>query len=109
MSVVEVAINGRTYQVVCDDGQEQHLLELARELDGRVGELARSMGQVGDARLILMAGLLIADELSEAREQVATLKQSADAAIQSASDQAADALARVALRIESVAGKLDRG
>ncbi len=64
MSVVEVTVNGRNYQLACDDGEEGHLLDLAAYFDGRVSELAGSVGQVGEARLMLMAGLLVADDLS---------------------------------------------
>ncbi len=109
MAVVEVAINGRAYQVACDDGQENHLLQLGRDLDARVRDLAGSMGQVGDARLILMAGLLIADELSEARDQVAKLKRSIDETRDASENSAAELLAGFASRLESVAARLDRG
>ncbi|MBM3505453.1 MAG: cell division protein ZapA [Alphaproteobacteria bacterium] len=107
MAVVEVAINGRSYQVACDDGQEEHLKALGRELDDRVKELARGMGQVGDARLILMAGLLIADELGETREQMSALKRGAEDERAKAERRAADDLAGLAKRLESVAARLD--
>lgn len=66
MAQVKVKINGRTYEVVCDDGQEEHVARLGRYLDTKVGELVAQMGQVGDTRLLVMAGLMITDELSEA-------------------------------------------
>ena len=65
MSQVDVQINGKSYNVSCDDGQEDHLLELAGYVDQRVQELIKSVGQVGDARILVMACLLIADELAE--------------------------------------------
>ena len=68
MAVVDLTVNGRVFQVACDDGQEDHLIGLASQIDKRVQSLASTMGQVGDARLILMAGLLVADELSESVE-----------------------------------------
>ena len=67
MAEVEVAINGRSYLMGCDDGQEEHLLLLAEEVGRRVEDLVATVGQVGDARLLLMASLLIADELYDAR------------------------------------------
>ena len=70
MKVVDITVNGRVFQVACDDGQEKHLIDLASQIDKKVEDLASKMGQVGDARLILMAGLLIADELSESREMI---------------------------------------
>jgi len=74
MGQVNVSINDRSYSVACGDGEEDHLRELARYLDGHVTELAKSIGQVGDARLLLLAGLLISDEYSEALDQVKQLK-----------------------------------
>jgi cell division protein ZapA len=65
MPQFEVAINGRSYVISCDEGQDQHLSRLAEYVDKRVKELVSSVGQVGEARLLVMASLLIADELSE--------------------------------------------
>ncbi len=65
MAQVQVMINGRYYAVACDDGQEAHVERLGRYLEQKVSTLVQSVGQVGDARLLLMAGLIIADELSE--------------------------------------------
>jgi len=64
MPLVEVVVNVRGYQIGCDDGQEERLRELAQALDKRVQALASSIGQVGDARLVLMAGLVLVDEIS---------------------------------------------
>ena len=65
MAQVDVLINGKSYNVACDDGQEDHLLQLAGYVDQRIQDLVNSVGQVGDARLLVMASLLISDELSE--------------------------------------------
>ncbi|MEE2995635.1 MAG: cell division protein ZapA [Pseudomonadota bacterium] len=65
MAQVEVRINGRNYQVACDDGQEGHLLQLGEYIDMRVQELVSTVGQVGDSRLLVMTSLLVADELAE--------------------------------------------
>jgi len=73
MGQVNVSINDRSYSVACGDGEEDHLRELARYLDGHVGDLAKSVGQVGDTRLLLLAGLLLADEYSDALKRVETL------------------------------------
>jgi cell division protein ZapA len=66
MPQVDVNINGRRYQIACDEGQEEHLSQLAEYVDKRVQELVGAIGQVGDARLLVMTSLLVADELSEA-------------------------------------------
>ena len=65
MAQVTVTINDRDYEIACDDGQENHLIKLSRFVDKRLRELTDVIGQVGDARLLVMASLLLADELSE--------------------------------------------
>jgi cell division protein ZapA len=74
MAQVSVRINGRHYQVACEDGQEAHLQKLAAYIDERVGELVRDVGQVGDARLLVMSSLLIADELADAYDELEELR-----------------------------------
>ena len=55
-------MNGQAYTIACDEGEEDHLRELAATVDAKAREVLGSVGQVGDTRLILMAALLIADE-----------------------------------------------
>jgi len=70
MPLVNVMVNGRAYTIACDDGEEDHLRELATHVDQKVRELLGSVGQVGESRLLLMAALLIADEHHEATSQL---------------------------------------
>ena len=107
MAVVDVMVNGRTYPVACDDGQEDHLIDLAQYIDKRVAELAKTMGQVGDARLILMASLLVADELSEAVESADTLKQTLEERQEGSESEAEATFATLASRIENIAARLE--
>lgn len=65
MARVPVTVNGRRYDIGCDDGQENDVRRLAGELDRRVASLAASVGQVGDSRLLVMTGLLMAHELEQ--------------------------------------------
>lgn len=65
MAEVDITINGRTYQITCDDGQEEHLTQLGEYVDKRVRELVAAIGHVGDSRLLVMVSLLIADELAD--------------------------------------------
>jgi cell division protein ZapA len=67
MATVNVIVNGRTYGVGCEDGQEAHVEALARDFDKQVQEVGGQVGQVGDLRLFLMAALVTADELADAR------------------------------------------
>ncbi|MBK8907331.1 MAG: cell division protein ZapA [Rhodospirillales bacterium] len=108
MGQVAVTVNGRSYEIACDDGQEDHLVRLAGDIDQRVRGLVTSIGQVGEARLLLMAGLLIADELSDVRAHV--LEPTADdenarsiRAIEDAISADIDALAQ---KIEAIASRL---
>ena len=70
MGQVSVTLNGRTYRLECGDGEEAHLIELAEYLSSHVETMKFKFGQVGDDRLILMAALMVADELTEARRQL---------------------------------------
>ncbi len=65
MPQVTLNVNNTPYQFTCNDGEQERLLELAQLLDGRVSQLARALGQVGEAKLILMAGIILLDEASE--------------------------------------------
>ncbi len=71
MPLVNVMVNSRAYTIACDDGEEEHLKELAGHVDTKVRELLGSVGQVGDQKLLLMAAVLITDELFEARARLA--------------------------------------
>src|SRR5271156_3885091 len=62
MPLVNVMVNGRAYTIACDDGEEDHLRDLAATVDAKAREVLSSVGQVGDTRLLLMAALLMADE-----------------------------------------------
>ncbi len=113
MAQVAVTINGREYLIACEDGEEEHLLELADYLGRTVTELIQSIGQVGEARLMLMAGLLLADELSESRNAVARLKadivdakRAGDEAAEGAVSAANAEIDRAAARLDDIADRL---
>ncbi|MBJ7410866.1 MAG: cell division protein ZapA [Phenylobacterium sp.] len=74
MAQVNVEVNGRPYAVGCEDGQEAHLQDLAKLFDQQVRQISQDMGQLGDTRLFLMGGLLLADELLDARNRLAALQ-----------------------------------
>lgn len=74
MPQVAVTINGKTYRMACDEGQESHLSELANKLDGYVGHLKGSFGEIGDQRLTIMAGVMVVDELTELQKKVRVLE-----------------------------------
>jgi len=118
MPLVNVMVNQRAYTIACDDGEEDHLKELAEHVDAKVRELLGSVGQVGDQRLILMAALLLADENHAAQNQLGAAKKEL-AEITGARDEldahrnkfesiAADSLEAAAKRVETIAARLAR-
>lgn len=72
MTQVAVTINGRNYSIACDEGQEPQVEKLAQYVNGKVEGLVQSVGQIGEPRLLMMASLIIADELSDLREEIST-------------------------------------
>jgi cell division protein ZapA len=116
MPQVNVLVNGRPYTVACAEGEERHVQALANAFDRRVQALSASVGQVGEPRLLLMAGLVVADELHEmalkferCAKELADLKaaQAQAAEIQQIRENsAADALEGAALRVEAIAARL---
>ena len=75
MSQVNVVINSRQYRMACEDGQEDHLVRLAKDLDQRIEQLKASFGAIGDMRLIVMAALTVGDELAEAVKRIRRLEE----------------------------------
>jgi cell division protein ZapA len=102
MATVTVEINGRPYAVGCADGQEERVRALAGQFDGHVRQVAGEVGHVGDLRLFLMAGLLLADELHEARTNGNTAS-APEAPAAPSTDGVAEALNAVAARLEKIA------
>jgi cell division protein ZapA len=113
MGQVIIAVNDRSYTMQCADGEEAQLSTLAGVLDKEVGLIRDQVGAVGDLRLLLMAGLMLADKLAEAernaeamREQIEGLRQSrSDALIQGRSleEQLAERLDEASERLEELA------
>jgi len=75
MSHINVTINGRQYRMACEEGQEVRLLKLAESLESRVEELRGKFGEIGDARLTVMAALTACDELLDAHARIRNLEQ----------------------------------
>ena len=75
MAQVTVSIDGKQYRMACDEGQEEHLTDLAERFDRYVSHLKESFGEIGDTRLTVMAALTIADELSEAGLKLRRLEE----------------------------------
>ncbi len=116
MPLVNVMVNARAYTIACDDGEEDHLRDLASHVDAKVKELLASVGQVGETRLLLMAALLIADEHHDAATQLHLRKQELAAlagrheetssALEEAEARAAESFEAAAKRMEELGSKL---
>lgn len=107
MAIINLTINGRNYEMSCDDGQEPHLRKLADYIDEKVRQLAESVGPVGDSRLLVMANLLIADELFDAYTKLHRSSQEGAQAVDTApAEAAAGALDACAARIEAMADRV---
>ncbi len=111
MSNVIVSIAGRPYTMQCPDGEEDHLKQLAKLLDEEVNRIKQSVGAIGDIRLLVMAGLMVADRLSEATRKIGALEEQA----QALKDSRNNALAQVrsmedmmVKKLEDAADKLER-
>ena len=70
MAEISVVVNGRSYKLACDDGEEEHLQELASYLDTQVRDIEKHFGKVGDTRVLVMAGLTVADRLYESLSKI---------------------------------------
>ena len=110
MAQVEVSINGRSYQIVCDDGQEEHLAQLGKYIDQRVRELVAAVGQVGDSRLLVMVSLLIADELADTYANLKNLREinEQDKSLQQFEDKIVEIIEGASARIEAANQKLSK-
>ena len=113
MPLVNVLINGRAYTVACDEGEEERLREVSVLFDKRVRELVGSVGQVGDSRLLVMAGILVCDELSEAlsrldqmEKELAALKQRLSTGNAESEQALAETIEKAAARIETIAARV---
>ncbi|TVV73274.1 cell division protein ZapA [Sphingomonas solaris] len=71
MATVELTIAGRRHELACRDGEEAHLRGIAAMVDAKANEAARSMGGMSEARQMLFAALMMADELNDARAAAA--------------------------------------
>ena len=118
MSHINVTINGRQYRMACEEGQEVRLLRLAESLESRVEALRGKFGEIGDARLTVMAALTVCDELQDANQRIRTLEEelgklrdirvAASDRVKATQTAVANALNAAAERIEKTTQVLNR-
>jgi cell division protein ZapA len=117
MAQVTVMIDGKAYRMACEEGQEDHLTELADRFDRYVGHLKGQFGEIGDLRITVMAGIMIMDELSEMTRklglieaEVTSLKSNRDGALETQErneQQVVSALGELASRLDGLTAKLN--
>ncbi|MBB4275968.1 cell division protein ZapA [Rhizobium mongolense] len=117
MAQVTVTIDGKAYRMACEEGQEDHLTDLANRFDRYVGHLKGQFGEIGDLRISVMAGIMVMDEISELSRRVAeleaeleTLRGNRDtvlAATARTEENLAEVLGEVTSRIRGITDKLN--
>ncbi len=75
MAQVNLTVNGRVYRMACEDGEEDHVTQLGARFDGAIDELRGALGEIGDQRLMVMAGILMTDRLDDAERRLARFEQ----------------------------------
>jgi cell division protein ZapA len=114
---VNVEINGRKYRMACEEGQQSRLIGLAARFNAQVEGLKGAVGEIGDNRLTVMAGIAVVDELAEAERKIKELQtevtvltragQEVSAEIEALEERFAAKLDEAARKLESVAAALD--
>ena len=105
MAQVDVSVNGQSYRIACEDGQEDRLVDLAAMVDGKVLDLVNQIGQVGSNRLLVMAALIIADELVDLKNEVGSSRELEDNIKQ---EDMVLTLQEITKRIENIAGEVEQ-
>lgn len=116
MAQVTITIDNKQYRMACDEGQEEHLMEMGQKFDRYVTYLKGSFGEIGDQRLTIMAAIMVMDELTELQKRVkgmeseiGTLRKTRDDALIKADKNDAaltGALSSLAQRMETLAERL---
>lgn len=70
MAEVTIYINGRSYDISCDNGQEGRIVDLANYIDQKLQQISRSGAAYNDAHLTVLTALVLADEVFDMREQM---------------------------------------
>ena len=105
MAQDDVSVNGQSYRIACEDGQEDRLVALATKVDEKVLDLVNQIGQVGSNRLLVMAALIIADELVDLKNEAGSSQELADNSNQ---QDTVLALQEITKRIENIADQVEQ-
>lgn len=111
MPQITVMINGKTFRMACDEGEEERLQQLASRFDGWITELKGAFGEIGDQRLTVMAGIMATDQLVELERRVGELQQDLEKTRDAQSSAVASHLRQeceIAERIDQAAAQIER-
>jgi cell division protein ZapA len=111
MNHVNVTINGRQYRMACEEGQEARLLRLAESLESRIQSLRGKFGEIGDARLTVMAAITVCDELLDAGQRIRVLEEELNTLRDvraAAADRARQTQTAVANALNAAADRIER-
>jgi|SRR5205085_5744529 len=103
MAEVDLSIAGRSYRVACRDGEEESLRQAARLVDAKSREALAGLGTLSEARQLLFASLLLADQLLDQKPDAAAAAVSAepDTGLVSRAETLADRLESLAAQLEA--------
>jgi cell division protein ZapA len=115
MAQVSVKINGFVYVVGCEDGQEPHLLAMSQQVESRIESIKALGGVSAESQLLVLAGLLMADEIHDLRIELDSLRSNAAKLGRGRPDEKAKTdpelgrkLGRLAIRAEQIASELEQ-
>jgi cell division protein ZapA len=109
LAQVTIKINGYSYNVGCEDGQESHLQAMATQIETRMDSIKALGGANGEARLLMLAALLMADELHDTKAELEALRSGATRTARPRGEaELGKRMNKLAQRAEQIAATLER-
>lgn len=108
VATVSISIVGRSYELNCDPEQEDYLRSLVKDVDRRASELLKLVGQVGDARLLVMVALSLADEMADLKRGPGSHAAAPPSSEEDADGLLASGIEALARRVEAIADHLEK-
>ena len=106
MARVDISLGGRHYPIACDDGQEERVRRIAAYIDKKITSMGAMAGAT-DTHVLVMASLMLGDELFDAHSRLATARPSENGGAE-ADEAVASSISQLAGRLESIAARLEQ-